>query len=210
MRRHYCRDGLLEQDCPSDPLPLFKRWLQQAVASEKEPVEPNAMVLSTQGAEGQPHSRVMLLKELDERGFVFYTNYQSDKGLELADCPLASLLFFWPVLERQVRIEGRVEPISAAESDAYYQQRPLGSKLGAWASAQSQPLASREQLQQQMDEVKQRFTGLDSPPRPPHWGGYRLLPARIEFWQGRPSRLHDRINYLLQADGSWQQQRLSP
>lgn len=147
MRRQYARAGLLEQDCPADPLQLFADWMRQAVISEQPPVEANAMVLSTLDAQGRPHSRVMLLKELDERGFVFYTNYESDKGRELAVQPEAALLFFWPSLERQVRIEGRVEQVPAMESDAYYDRRPLGSRLGAWASAQSCPLESREQLE---------------------------------------------------------------
>lgn len=210
MRRQYARAGLLEQDCPADPLQLFADWMRQAVISEQPPVEANAMVLSTLDAQGRPHSRVMLLKELDERGFVFYTNYESDKGRELAVQPEAALLFFWPSLERQVRIEGRVEQVPTVESDAYYDRRPLGSRLGAWASAQSCPLESREQLEVRLAEVTERFAGNEQPPRPSHWGGYVLVPRRIEFWQGRPSRLHDRIDYRSQPDGGWSKTRLSP
>ncbi len=210
MRRHYARQDLLEQNCPSEPFQLFADWLRLAVATEQPPVEANAMVLSTVDGNGCPHSRVMLLKELDARGFVFYTNYESDKGLELALQPHAALLFFWPALERQVRVEGRVEKVAAAESDAYYNVRPLGSRLGAWASAQSRPLASREQLEARLAAVTEQFAGNEQPPRPPHWGGFLLVPERIEFWQGRPSRLHDRIDYRRLPDHSWSRTRLSP
>lgn len=209
MRRNYSRDGLLEQDCPDEPFSLFRQWLEQAVQTELPPYEANAMVLSTLGDEGQPHARVMLLKGLDARGFVFYTNYQSDKGLQLAAHERGCMTFFWPVLERQVRIEGRIGPVSADESDAYYVQRPLGSRLGAWASPQSRVIENRDALNARLEAVQTRFASDDNPPRPAHWGGYRLLPERIEFWQGRTCRLHDRIDYRL-GDTGWLRQRLAP
>lgn len=208
MRRDYTRDGLSETQAPSDPFALFHRWFAEAVDIEQHPVEPNAMTLATVDADGRPHCRVLLLKALDERGFTFFTNYDSAKGVELAARPFAAMTFFWPSLERQVRIEGRVEKVSAAESDAYFQVRPLGSRLGAWASPQSRVIAGRDELEQMLAETERRF--MDTAPHcPEHWGGYRLLPERMEFWQGRASRLHDRLNYRL-VDGGWQRERLAP
>lgn len=210
MRRNYIRDGLQEAASPQEPLSLFELWLEQAIETERPPTEANAMLLSTVDANGQPHARVMLLKGLDERGFVFFSNYESAKGVDLAANPKAALTFFWPVLERQIRIEGRIEQVTAAESDAYYSIRPLGSRLGAWSSPQSRPINGRGELDERLHDVQQRFAGESNPPRPPHWGGYRLLPSRVEFWQGRPDRLHDRLDYRLQADASWSRARLAP
>lgn len=208
MRRDYTRDGLSEQQAPGEPLSLFQQWFADAVKTEQVPVEPNAMTFATVDADGRPHCRILLLKGLDERGFTFFTNYLSAKGEQLAVQPFGAMTFFWPSLERQVRIEGRVEKVSAAESDAYYQVRPLGSRLGAWASPQSQVIRDREQLAELLAKTEARF--LDQEPScPEHWGGYRLLPERIEFWQGRSSRLHDRLNYRLQ-DGAWVRERLAP
>ncbi|MEX6503153.1 pyridoxamine 5'-phosphate oxidase [Pseudomonas zhanjiangensis] len=208
MRRDYIRDGLSEANAPLEPFPLFQQWFADAVKTEMPPVEPNVMTLATVDAEGRPHARVLLLKGLDERGFTFFSNYDSAKGRELMDRPYAAMTFFWPSLERQVRIEGRVERVSAAESDAYFQVRPLGSRLGAWASPQSQVIKDRAELEDLLASIEQRF--LDQAPHcPPHWGGYRLLAERIEFWQGRASRLHDRLNYRLQ-DGQWCRERLAP
>lgn len=208
MRRDYTRDGLSEAASPDEPLALFQRWFAEAVATEQLPVEPNAMTLATVDEDGRPHCRVLLLKALDAQGFTFFTNYDSDKGQQLAARPWAAMTFFWPTLERQVRIEGRVEKVSAEESDAYFQVRPLGSRLGAWASPQSRVIADREELEGYLADVEQRFAD-NAPACPPHWGGYRLLPERVEFWQGRASRLHDRLDYR-QADGAWQRRRLAP
>ncbi len=208
MRRDYTRDGLCESQAPLDPFKLFRQWLSQAVETEQPPVEANAMTLATVDADGRPHCRVLLLKGLDEQGFTFFGNYESAKGEQLAVRPFAAMTFFWPGLERQVRIEGRVERLSSEESAAYYQQRPLGSRLGAWASPQSRVVADRSALQQLVAVTEARFAGQE-PPCPPHWGGYRLLPDRLEFWQGRPSRLHDRLNYRLN-DGQWLRERLAP
>ncbi|MDY0248892.1 MAG: pyridoxamine 5'-phosphate oxidase [Pseudomonas sp.] len=210
MRRNYTRDGLLEDQAPEQPLALFKQWFADALETEQPPVEPNAMMLATVGERGQPHCRVLLLKGLDADGFVFYSNYESAKGQELAGQPLAAMTFFWPALERQVRIEGVIEQVTAAESDAYFNMRPLGSRYGAWASAQSRPLSGRVELEQALAAVEQRFANDPQPPRPAHWGGYRLLPQRIEFWQGRTCRLHDRLNYQLQTDSQWLRERLAP
>ena len=210
MRRNYTRDGLLEELAPDQPLPLFKQWFDDAVATEQPPVEPNAMMLATVDQAGQPHCRVLLLKGLDEQGFVFYSNYESAKGQQISSQPRAAMTFFWPALERQVRIEGVIERVSAAESDAYFNLRPLGSRHGAWASAQSQLLSGREELEEALAAVELRFADNQQPPRPEHWGGYRLLPQRIEFWQGRTCRLHDRLSYQLQAGNQWLRERLSP
>ncbi len=208
MRRDYTRDGLCEAQAPLEPFSLFGRWFAEAVKTEQLPVEPNAMTLATVDEEGRPHCRVLLLKGLDQRGFTFFSNYDSAKGQQLAARPYAAMTFFWPSLERQVRIEGLVERVSAEECDAYFQVRPLGSRLGAWASPQSQVIGDRNELESLLAETEQRF--LDRAPHcPPHWGGYRLLPERIEFWQGRPSRLHDRLNYRLDND-NWLRERLAP
>ncbi|MCQ4307404.1 pyridoxamine 5'-phosphate oxidase [Pseudomonas stutzeri] len=208
MRRDYTREGLSEANAPDEPFALFRQWFADAVQTEQLPVEPNAMTLATVDAEGRPHCRVLLLKALDDQGFTFFTNYESAKAEQLAARPFAAMTFFWPSLERQVRIEGRVEKVSAAESDAYYQVRPLGSRLGAWASPQSRAIRDRAELERLLAETEQRF--LDQAPHcPPHWGGYRLLPERMEFWQGRPSRLHDRLNYRC-VSNNWQRERLAP
>ncbi|MBU3059133.1 pyridoxamine 5'-phosphate oxidase [Pseudomonas indica] len=208
MRRDYTRDGLSEEKAPHEPFALFQQWFADAVKTEQPPVEPNAMCLATVDAEGRPHCRVLLLKGLDDRGFTFFTNYDSAKGDQLKANPFAAMTFFWPSLERQVRIEGRIERVSPAESDAYYQVRPLGSRLGAWASPQSRVIRDRAELEALLAETERRFLN-QAPHCPEHWGGYRLLAERIEFWQGRPSRLHDRLNYRLQA-GEWVRERLAP
>ncbi|MNN49121.1 Pyridoxine/pyridoxamine 5'-phosphate oxidase [compost metagenome] len=166
------------------------------------------MTLATVGADGQPSARIVLLKGIDDRGFTFFTNYESRKGLDLAANPRAALLFHWVQLERQVRVEGRVEKVADDESDAYFASRPLGSRVGAWASEQSREVPGRDVLEQRELEYRSKFG--DNPPRPPHWGGYRLVPTAMEFWQGRPSRLHDRIAYRVQPGGAWQIVRLSP
>lgn len=210
MRRNYIRDGLLEEHAPLDPFALFQRWFAQAIVTEQPPVEPNAMMLATVDTAGQPHCRVMLLKGLDERGFVFYSNYNSAKAQQINAQPAVALTFFWPALERQVRVEGVIEKVSAEESDAYYNMRPLGSRLGAWASAQSQPLVSREELEAALTKLEERYSDDQPPPRPEYWGGYRVLPRLIEFWQGRTCRLHDRLSYQVEDDGLWSRVRLAP
>lgn len=208
MRRDYTRDGLSEAQAPLEPFVLFHQWFAEAVKTEQPPVEANAMTLATVDPQGQPHCRVLLLKALDERGFTFFTNYDSAKGDQLRTNPRAAMTFFWPTLERQVRIEGEVERVTVAESDAYFKVRPLGSWLGAWASPQSRVIDGRGELERLLAETERRF--MDSAPHcPEHWGGYRLLPQRMEFWQGRPSRLHDRLNYRLES-GKWLRERLAP
>ncbi|MDD2048647.1 pyridoxamine 5'-phosphate oxidase [Pseudomonas putida] len=208
MRRDYTRDGLAEAQAPDQPFALFRHWFDDAVKTEQPPVEANAMTLATVDADGRPHCRILLLKGLDDQGFTFFTNYDSAKGQQLQANPFAAMTFFWPALERQVRIEGKVVKVTPAESDEYYQVRPLGSRLGAWASPQSQVIADRAELEGLVKATEQRFS--DTQPHcPEHWGGYRLLPERIEFWQGRASRLHDRLNYRLQQ-GTWLRERLAP
>jgi pyridoxamine 5'-phosphate oxidase len=208
MRRNYAREGLTEAQAPEEPFALFHRWFNEAIETEQPPVEANAMTLATVDADGRPHCRVLLLKGLDAQGFTFFTNYESAKGQQMDARPFAAMTFFWPTLERQVRIEGRVSKVSPQESDAYFQVRPLGSRLGAWASPQSRVIADREELEGLLKATEARF--LDTQPDcPEHWGGYRLVPDRIEFWQGRPSRLHDRLNYRV-AEGEWQRERLAP
>ncbi|HEY8607435.1 MAG TPA: pyridoxamine 5'-phosphate oxidase [Noviherbaspirillum sp.] len=206
IRKEYSRASLSEEDVHPDPVEQFAKWFGEAVAAQVPEV--NAMSLSTVSAEGRPSSRIVLVKEFDQRGFTFFTNYDSRKGQELRDRPHAALLFFWIELERQVRIEGRVAPIPAAESDTYFDSRPLNSRLGAIASDQSRPAASRDALEARFAEVAKQQG--EQPSRPAHWGGYRLEPDYIEFWQGRPSRFHDRIAYQRQPDGSWTRQRLQP
>jgi pyridoxamine 5'-phosphate oxidase len=205
LRKSYERGELDEASCAVDPLRQFETWIQQAIAAQLP--EPNAMTLATVGADGRPSTRIVLIKEFDERGLVWYTNYESRKGRELAQQPYGALQFHWVELERVVRIEGAVEKVPAEQSDAYFASRPLDSRIGAWASPQSQPIASRAVLVANAAKVAARH-GL-KPPRPPHWGGYRLVPDRWEFWQGRPSRLHDRVRYQLGA-GGWVRQRLAP
>jgi pyridoxamine 5'-phosphate oxidase len=206
LRKSYERAELEEGAAASAPLLQFETWLQEALQS-KVP-EPNAMTLATVGADGRPSTRIVLIKGCDARGLVWFTNYQSRKGQELAGNPFAALQFHWVEMERVVRIEGRVEKVSDAESDAYYQSRPLDSRLGAWASPQSEVIASRATLVANAAKAAAQH-GLH-PPRPPHWGGFRLVPDRWEFWQGRSSRLHDRLRYSLLADGQWLRERLAP
>jgi pyridoxamine 5'-phosphate oxidase len=205
LRKSYERGELDEASCAEDPLRQFEGWLEQAIKAQLP--EPNAMTLATVGADGRPSTRIVLIKGADSRGLVWYTNYDSRKGRELAHDPRAALQFHWVELERVVRIEGQVEKVSIEESDAYYATRPLDSRIGAWASPQSQPIASRAVLVANAAKAAARH-GLN-PPRPPHWGGYRLIPDRWEFWQGRRSRLHDRVRYSLEA-GRWVRQRLAP
>jgi pyridoxamine 5'-phosphate oxidase len=205
LRKNYTFGQLSETDVPANPLPLFKLWFDQAVRAECP--EPNSMTLATADKAGNPSARIVLLKGADENGFSFFTNYESQKGQDLAVRPQAALLFHWHELERQIRIQGVVERVSAAESDEYFHSRPFASRIGAWASPQSSAIPNREFL----EEAEKRFKVElgDTPPRPEHWGGYRLRPTEMEFWQGRPSRLHDRIHYKL--DGStWKVSRLAP
>jgi pyridoxamine 5'-phosphate oxidase len=205
LRREYTYDGLQEADAAAEPLAQFERWFNDAVAAGL-PL-PNAMTLATLTPEGAPDARIVLLKGIDRGGFVFYTNYLSRKGRQLAANPAACLVFLWTELERQVRIDGRVEKVGAAESDEYFATRPLGSRLSAWASAQSEVVPSREILESALESMEARFG--ENPPRPPHWGGYRLIPESIEFWQGRENRLHDRLLYR-RHEGAWKIERLAP
>jgi len=205
LRKNYTFGQLSETDVPGNPLPLFKLWFDQAVRAECP--EPNSMTLATANKAGNPSARIVLLKGADENGFSFFTNYESQKGKDLAVRPQAALLFHWHELERQVRIQGLVERVSAVESDEYFHSRPSASRIGAWASPQSSVIPNREFLEAAEKQFKAEFG--DTPPRPDHWGGYRLRPTEIEFWQGRPSRLHDRIHYKLNGS-TWQVNRLAP
>jgi len=205
LRQEYMRAGLDEAHADPDPLRQFERWFEDALRA-KLPL-PNAMTLATAGAAGAPTARIVLLKGIDGGGFVFYTNYRSRKGREIEAKSSACLLFLWSDLERQVRIEGDVEKVSARESDEYFVTRPLGARLSAWASEQSENVASRQVLEKALEAARNRHG--NNPPRPPHWGGYRVLPRTIEFWQGRADRLHDRLLYE-RADAGWKIQRLAP
>jgi pyridoxamine 5'-phosphate oxidase len=206
LRKSYEKAELSESASHPDPLQQFSRWFTEAISSEVP--EPNAMTLATVGADLRPSTRVVLIKDFDERGIVWYTNYHSQKGQQLAGNPFAALQFHWVELERVVRIEGVVEKVSEEESDAYFHSRPLDSRIGAWASPQSEVIDSRTVLVTNAAKYGAQF--LLNPPRPPHWGGYRLKPDHWQFWQGRKSRLHDRLRYTLQADGAWLRERLAP
>jgi len=207
LRQEYKQQGLQESNVDRNPIVQFERWFNQALQAQLR--EPNAMTLATVTAAGKPAARVVLLKGFDRRGFVFYTNYTSRKGQELAQTPFAALVFWWADLERQVRIEGAVEKVSAQESDAYFRSRPRGSRLGAWASDQSQVVPDRATLEARLRTLEQKYQGQEIP-RPPHWGGYRVIPTVVEFWQGRPNRLHDRLRYSRQAGNGWLLERLAP
>ncbi len=208
LRKEYKLAALGKRDLAADPVLQFQKWLDEAIAAQLP--EPTAMHLATVGANGRPSGRVVLLKGVDARGFVFYTNFDSRKGRELAETGFAALTFYWAELERQVRIEGHVEKVDAAEADAYYQSRPLASRIGAHASPQSEPIASREALMLKVAAATARYGALPGgPPRPTNWGGYRVIHERVEFWQGRRSRLHDRLVYSKQF-GGWHIERLAP
>lgn len=205
LRRQYTQASLSEDAAPADPFALLRQWLEEAIAAQL--LEPNAFMLATADKAGQPHARVVLLKGLEPPYLYFYTNYESAKAQEMAENPRVAATFWWDVLERQVRIEGHVEKAPAAVSDAYFATRPYGSQIGAWASPQSRPITAAE-LQARWAEYSQKYPE-GNVPRPPYWGGYRIIPHRMEFWQGRPNRFHDRILYLRQGE-TWQKQRLAP
>ena len=200
--------ALTKTSVDPNPFRQFERWFADVNARGVSEQDAVSMTLATADDEGQPSARIVLLKSFDDRGFVFYTNYTSRKARDLAANPRACLLFYWSPLRRQIRIEGTIEKVSEAESDEYFHSRPLGSKIGAWASDQSQPVMSRSDLEKRFEEFAWKFA--DNVPRPPHWGGYRLKPMEIEFWQGRENRLHDRLRYRLQPDGTWLVERLAP
>ena len=206
LRKEYARAGLAESDVVPDPTEQFRRWFDEALAAGLH--EPNAMTVATATRDGRPSARVVLLKGFDERGFVFYTNYEGRKGRELEENPRAALLFYWGELERQVRIEGTASRVSEKESDAYYASRPRGSRLGAWASEQSRVVGGREVLEGRIGDLEAEYAGREVP-RPPFWGGYRVLPEVVEYWQGRENRLHDRIVYRREGAG-WEIGRLQP
>ena len=206
IRKDYSLAALTEETAGHDPLSYFRQWFTEA--EQAQITEINAMTLATTDAQHRPHARIVLLKGLDDKGFVFYTNYDSAKGLEIQANPQVALVFFWKELERQVRIEGRIEKVSPAESDTYFHSRPAGSQIGAWASPQSTPITDRDILDVNYNRYEKEFSAIEIP-RPAHWGGYRVIPDHVEFWQGRSSRMHDRILFSL-TNGSWQRSRLAP
>lgn len=208
LREDYNRDELLEDDASKDPFQQFAKWFKTAV--EAEVPEPNAMVLATSTANGRPSARVVLLKEVEAESFVFYTNYESRKGQDMAENPHAAIVFNWLSLHRQVRVEGLIEKIPGEMSTEYFQSRPKGSQIGAWASPQSQLIPHRQVLEDNVRKLQAEYSTVDKLPRPKHWGGYRLVPHTMEFWQGRTSRLHDRILYRLHKSGVWEMDRLAP
>ncbi|MEL6835944.1 MAG: pyridoxamine 5'-phosphate oxidase [Bacteroidota bacterium] len=207
LREDYNRDQLTMDQTDADPLVQFQRWFK--TAQESTVKEPNAMTLATVGADGRPKARIVLLKQVDGDGFIFYTNYDSQKGQDMAANPFASLVFFWDVLQRQVRVAGQVEKITAEESEAYFQSRPKGSQIGATVSPQSQVIPDRDGLKTKVAELEALYAETEKLPLPNNWGGYRLVPDKVEFWQGRSSRLHDRIRYRM-VDGAWKRERLAP
>jgi pyridoxamine 5'-phosphate oxidase len=207
LRREYSHRALLEKNAPRDPWVLFQRWFKEALKAQA--LDANAFAVSTVSRSGKPSTRMVLLKGFDRNGFVFFTNYRSQKGKEMAGKPVASLLFFWPQLSRQVRIEGRVRKVSVKESDDYFQGRPRGAQLSTWASHQSATVPSRDHLEKRMKVLEALFQGR-SIPRPIYWGGFRVAPTAIEFWQGRPNRLHDRLRYRRKSQGGWRLERLAP
>ena len=207
VRREYMQRGLRESDCVADPMQQFRQWLDQALAADL--LEPTAITLATTTRDGRPSARIVLLKGIDERGFVFFTNYDSRKGHELAENPQGALVFYWPDMERQICVAGTVTKLPAAESENYFKSRPRGARLAAWASRQSHVLPDRGALEKAWKELETRFASPEVP-MPPYWGGNVLSPTRIEFWQGRPNRLHDRFRYTKQPDNTWKLERLSP
>ncbi|MFF9124486.1 pyridoxamine 5'-phosphate oxidase [Streptomyces sp. NPDC014889] len=209
MRMHYRAEGLAEDELAATPVAQFARWFQQA-ATEARLFEPNAMVVSTADADGRPSSRTVLLKSFDEQGFVFYTNYDSRKGRDLAGNPYVSLLFPWHPMARQVIVQGVARRTGRDETAAYFRTRPHGSQLGAWASAQSAVVAGRAELDASYADLAARYPEGEQVPVPPHWGGFRVAPSSVEFWQGRENRLHDRLRYVAEPDGGWRVERLSP
>jgi len=206
LRKEYSQASLTESDTHTDPIAQFRTWFDEALKAKI--LEPNVMTLATVDARGRPAARIVLLKDANEQGFTWFTNYESRKGRELAQCPYAALVFHWAELERQVRIEGRVERVTPEESETYFHSRPLQSRIGAIASAQSQPIEDRHALEERFRQASESLG--EQPPRPLHWGGFRLIPDCMEFWQGRPSRLHDRIAYRRGENGGWLRQRLQP
>jgi len=207
LRQHYALESLSETDVRPDPVAQFAFWFDEAIASQV--TEPNAMTLATATSDGRPSARTVLLKDYGNQGFTFFTNYDSQKGMDLLDNPQAALLFTWLDLQRQVRMEGRVEKIASEDSLAYFQSRPRSSQIGAWSSPQSHVIGGREALEKREQEIEVKFSGVEKLPLPPNWGGYRVIPEAFEFWQGRMSRLHDRILYTREVDG-WKIERLAP